>query len=143
MTIYVRGINLSFDRLCDEFWTDAENTAYNNKLLQHAIMPSYDPKTIASYELIVRETGVYTGKVFILAVEDVVGTMGVINTLWMDSKLMVRLGENGLETEHWQQQLNALYTVLNKWKYVPNGFDELGYDRLFTNKGGIKGLINE
>ena len=137
------GDRIMFDRLQDDFWTEDENTTHYNKLLQHAVMPSYEPRAIASYELIVRETGAYTGKVLIIGVDDVVGTMGVINTLWADSKLMVRLGENGAETIHWQQQLNAMYVVLDRWKYVPAGFNELGCDRLYTNNEIIEGLIND
>jgi len=132
-----------FDRLNDDFWTEDENTMHYNKLLQHVVTLDYEPRVIASYELIVRETGVYTGKILLIAVDDVVGMMGVINMLWADSKLMVKLGENGIETIHWQQQLNAMYVVLDKWKYTPAGFNELGCDRLYNNNEIIKGLIND
>ncbi len=127
--------------LPDDFYSDNELAQRSIDMLKHHTGLSDSTKMIVAYELWSDVNN--TGKVLVCAAEDVIDTMGAINHAWADSKLQLKLGAIGKPPRHWQLVLNAMYTVLDKYKYVPGKFNKVGSDLLYTNNAVISGLIED
>ena len=103
------------DRLNDSFWTE-------NELHQMAVdaieLDRYTEEQthIVFYHLL--KDGVKTGLVMILAVKSVIDGQEAIDKLWKDLGITSIVGEYNDESYINKQKVEAIYLLLNKYKYV-------------------------
>lgn len=102
------------DMLCDEFWTE-------NELKQMAVSQlevdrfSEEPTNICFYHLF--KDGNKTGLVMIVAVKSVIDGQNAVDKLWSDAGITAIVGEYNEESLLNKQRTEALYLLLNKYKY--------------------------
>ena len=103
------------DRLNDSFWTE-------NELHQMAIdaieLDNYveEQTHIVFYHLL--KSGIQTGLVMILAVKSVIDGQEAIDKLWKEAEITSIVGEYNDESYINKQKVEAIYLLLNKYKYV-------------------------
>lgn len=103
------------DRLNDSFWTE-------NELHQMAVdaieLDKYSEEQthIVFYHLL--KSGIQTGLVMILAVKSVIDGQEAIDKLWKEAEITSIVGEYNDESYTNKQKVEAIYLLLNKYKYV-------------------------
>lgn len=103
------------DRLNDSFWTE-------NELYQMAVdaieLDRYaeEQTHIVFYHLL--KDGVKTGLVLILAVRSIIDGQEAIDKLWKELGITAIVGEYNDESYINKQKVEAIYLLLNKYKYV-------------------------
>lgn len=102
------------DRLPDDFWNENE---LNQMAIDAIELDKYvEEKThIVFYHLL--KDGKQTGLVMILAVKSVMDGQEAIDRLWKEAGITAIVGEYNDESYINKQIVDALYLLLNKYKY--------------------------
>ena len=103
------------DRLCDGFWTQEE---LDEMAVDAIELNKYtEEKThVVLYHLL--KEGNRTGLVMILAVKSVIDGQEAIDRLWSSVGITAIVGEYNEESYINKQKVEALYLMLDKYKYV-------------------------
>lgn len=125
------------DRLNDSFWT--ENELYKMALDAIELDRYAEEQThIVFYHLL--KDGVKTGLVMILTVKSVIDGQEAIDKLWKDLGITAIVGEYNEESYINKQIVEAIYLILNKYKY--NGKQKLvGSDKVYKYEPWMGKLI--
>lgn len=125
------------DRLSDDFWTEEELT---QMALDSIELDKYseEPTHIVFYHLY--KDGKKTGLVLISAVYSVIDGQNAIDKLWAEAGITAIVGEYSEESVLNQVKLEAIYLVLQKYKY--KGKNKLpGAEKVFEYQEWLGNLI--
>lgn len=130
------------DRLEDGFWTENEILQFNTEDVAPS-KPKWNSmpqkKLIATYR--VYNNDGFTGKIVITATDSPVDTQEALQNLWADTGLTIQIGEFSEEMYGWQEKMNALQIVLDKYQYIPKFTDVPGVDRVYNYRKWMDELI--
>lgn len=129
------------DRLGDCFYNDAEIAEFDSELLVNSSRYSTkEPvkKTICAYEFWTKDGN--TKIVTILAAEDAESTGEALERDWSETKMSPILGNMGTEQWNAEARLEALYVVLDKYRFTTDIQTQTS-DRLFKWRKWMKELI--
>ena len=129
------------DRLGDVFWTEEEIREFDKELLTHtAVYNTTEPvkKTICVYEFWTKQGN--TKVVTILAAEDPEAVGEALERDWASTKMTPILGNVGDVQWNAETKLEALYIVLDKYRYHTD-IQTLTSNRLFKWKPWMKELL--
>lgn len=103
------------DRLNDSFWTENE---LNQMAIDSIELNKYveEQTHVVFYHLF--KDGKQTGLVMILAVKSVIDGQEAIDKLWKEVGITSIVGEYNDESYTNKQKVEAIYLLLNKYKYV-------------------------
>lgn len=125
------------DRLQDGFWTESE---LDQMALDSLVLPKYseEPTHIVFYHLL--KDGVKTGLVLIACVKSVIDGQDSIDRFWCPHGITAIVGEYNEESVLNQTKCEALYMLLNKYKY--KGKLELpGSDKVYKYEAWMGNLV--
>lgn len=123
------------DRLCDSFWT--ENELYQMAIDAIELEKYKEEQThIVLYHLL--KDGVQTGLVMILAVKSVIDGQEAIDKLWKELGITSIVGEYNDESYTNKQKVEAMYLLLQKYKYegkqkLPGSENVFKYEKWMGN----------
>lgn len=129
------------DRLGDIFLTDSEIAEFDKELLANSSRYSTDEpvkKTICAYEFWTKDGN--TKIVTILAAEDAESTGEALERDWSETKMSPILGNMGTEQWNAEARLEALYIVLDKYRFTTELQTQTS-NRLFRWKSWMKELL--
>ena len=127
----------SVDRLPDEFWSQEELRQIAAAVLEPNRY-SEEPRHIVLYHLYKR--GIDTGLVLIIAVESVLDGQDAIDRLWAEVGITAIVGEYSDESVLSQVRLDAMYMLLQKYKYEGK-LKLVGHDKVFKYQQWFPNLI--
>lgn len=127
----------NIDRLPDAFWSKDEM----HKMVVDILEPnrfSQEPAHIVLYHLY--KNGTYTGLVLITVVESVLDGQDAINILWADVGITAVVGEYSDESIMSHVKVDAIYMVLQKYKYVGK-LKLVGHQKVFKYQEWFNNLV--
>lgn len=125
------------DRLPDEFWSKDEM----HQMVVDILEPnrfSQEPAHIVLYHLY--KNGTNTGLVLITVVESVLDGQDAINMLWADVGITAVVGEYSDESTMSHVKVDAMYMVLQKYKYVGK-LKLVGHHKVFKYQEWFNNLV--
>ncbi len=125
------------DNLPDSFWTENEL----NTMAELVINPPrccIKPKHICWLHICKNDE--WTGKSMVLAVESIVDGLNAVNRLLLPVQLSAQLGEYGNESVLNNWKIEAIYRVLDPYKYIGTA-KFAGSDKVFTYETWMIKLI--
>ena len=125
------------DRLPDAFWSKDEMHQMVVAILEPNRF-SQEPAHIVLYHLY--KNGTDTGLVLITVVESVLDGQDAINTLWADVGITAVVGEYSDESTMSHVKVDAMYMVLQKYKYVGK-LKLVGHHKVFKYQEWFNNLV--
>lgn len=125
------------DRLPDEFWSKDEMFQMVVDILEPNRF-SQEPAHIVLYHLY--KNGTDTGLVLITVVESVLDGQDAINMLWADVGITAVVGEYSDESTMSHVKVDAMYMVLQKYKYVGK-LKLVGHHKVFKYQEWFNNLV--
>jgi len=125
------------DRLPDAFWSKDEM----HQMVVDVLEPdrfSQEPAHIVLYHLY--KNGTDTGLVLITVVESVLDGQDAINMLWADVGITAVVGEYSDESTMSHVKVDAMYMVLQKYKYVGK-LKLVGHHKVFKYQKWFNNLV--
>ena len=125
------------DRLPDAFWSQEELRQMAVAVLEPNRY-SEEPRHIVLYHLY--KNGTDTGLVLITVVESVLDGQDAINMLWADVEITAVVGEYSDESTMSHVKVDAMYMVLQKYKYVGK-LKLVGHHKVFKYQEWFNNLV--
>ena len=125
------------DRLPDAFWSKDEMHQMVVAILEPNRF-SQEPAHIVLYHLY--KNGTDTGLVLITVVESVLDGQDAINMLWADVGITAVVGEYSDESTMSHVKVDAMYMVLQKYKYVGK-LKLVGHHKVFKYQEWFNNLV--
>jgi hypothetical protein len=125
------------DRLPDAFWSKDEM----HQMVVDVLEPNrfnQEPAHIVLYHLY--KNGADTGLVLITVVESVLDGQDAINMLWADVGITAVVGEYSDESTMSHVKVDAMYMVLQKYKYVGK-LKLVGHQKVFKYQEWFNNLV--
>lgn len=125
------------DTLPDWAWTEEELTQMAKDNL---VFPKYyeEPTHIVFYHLY--KDGIKTGLVLITIAKSIIDTQNAIDRFWKEADITCIVGEYNEESVLNQEKCEALYRVLDKFRYKGK-MQLLGSDKVYKYESWMGNLI--